>query len=118
MKEEKIISIEELEEGQTIDIQVTGDNLFFANNILTHNSQLQRSAMNLTIDELSEGNMGDSWRKIAISDSVVLAHNTPEERSMGKINFKTVKARNGIKDSIVPLRIVYPEMRVDELRKK
>ena len=42
MLEDKIVSIEEVEEGVTVDIEVDGDNLFFVNDILTHNSQLNR----------------------------------------------------------------------------
>jgi hypothetical protein len=35
---DEIISIEELYEEEMIDIEVSGNHLFFANDILTHNS--------------------------------------------------------------------------------
>ena len=38
MKTDKIVSIEEIEERESIDIEVDGNHLFFVNEILTHNS--------------------------------------------------------------------------------
>jgi len=112
LKTNRITSIELVEdEGITVDIEVDGDNLFFANDILTHNSQLNRSTLTLTIDELSEGSLSDSWKKMMIADGLIAMHNTPEERSLGRINFKTLKSRNGEKDLILPLKIYFVLMK-------
>jgi len=118
MQIDEIINIEVLDEGETIDIEVDGDHLFFANSILTHNSQLNRGNLSLSIDELTEASIADSWKKIMIADVAVAMAATPEERMNGKINFKTLKNRNGQKDVIIPLRINYPCMRIDDLTKK
>lgn len=118
MIEDEIISIEEIDDCMTVDIEVDGDNLFFANNILTHNSQLSRGNLLVGIDELTEGFMADSWKKVGISDLLIGMAATTEERAAGRMNFKTLKSRNGIKDMIIPLNVVYQEMRIDDLTKK
>lgn len=116
---DEIIAIEDYaEDDMTVDIQVTGDNLFFANDILTHNSQLNRSNLSVSIDDLTEGFMADSWRKVSISDLLIGMAATPEERQNNRINFKTLKSRNGIKDMIIPLKVVYEQMRIEDLTKK
>jgi hypothetical protein len=115
---DEIISIEEVESGDTIDIEVSGDHLFFANDILTHNSQLSRGNLLVSIEDLTEGFMADSWRKVSISDLIVGMAATPEERAANRINFKTLKSRNGIKDEIFPLKIEYEKMTISDLAKK
>ena len=115
---DEIIKIEEIEEGDTIDIEVDGDHLFYANDILTHNSQLNRNNLSLSIDELTEASIADSWKKIMIADVVIGMAATPEERLNGRINFKTLKNRSGQKDVILPMKVNYPCMRIDDITKK
>lgn len=115
---DEIVSIEEVDEGITIDIQVTGDNLFFANEILTHNSQLNRGNLLVGIDELTEGFIADSWKKMSISDLLIGMAATPAERAAGRINFKTLKSRNGIKDQVIPLNVKYEQMTISDIHKK
>jgi len=45
---DKITSIKKIDKRETIDITVSGDNLFFANDILTHNSGFASSDLELT----------------------------------------------------------------------
>lgn len=75
-------------------------------------SQFNRDALDMTIEELHEGKIADSWKKIMIGDGVIAMANTPEERMNGRINFKGVKNRNGIKDFIIPMRIVYEQLKI------
>lgn len=44
---DEIISIKKIQPTKTIDITVSGDNLFFANDILTHNSGFNNSDIGL-----------------------------------------------------------------------
>jgi len=59
--DDEIVEIEELEERELLDIQVSGDNLFYANNVLTKNSvglpmTLDFFAAMTTDDVLQENN--------------------------------------------------------------
>ena len=115
---DKIINIEEVDEGMTVDIEVDGDHLFYANNILTHNSQFNRSNLSVSIDDLSEAVLADSWKKMMIADLLIGMASTPEERAAGRMNFKTLKSRNGIKDLIIPLKVIYEQMTITDISKK
>jgi len=52
---DEIISIEECGELETLDIEVSGNRLFYANNILTHNSGMDNSDLDLTHTSESMG---------------------------------------------------------------
>ena len=80
-------------------------------------SQLNRSNLEVGIDQLTEGFLADSWKKMGIADTLIGMANTVEERSIGRINFKTLKNRNGAKDQILPLRIIYEQLRITDITK-
>jgi hypothetical protein len=74
---DEIVSIEEVGELETIDISVSGDNLFYCSNILTKNS------------------MGIP----GISDFFLAIINTEELKEMGQVMFRQLKNRySGISD--------------------
>lgn len=75
-------------------------------------SQFSRQVMDLTIDEITEGKIADSWKKIMVGDGVIAMANTPEERANGRINYKIVKNRNGPKNVIIPLRVIYEQLKI------
>jgi len=66
----------------------------------------------LTVDELNEALMGESFIKYKIADWMVALVNSPEERSRGRINLKILKDREGPKDVILPMRINYPTLSI------
>jgi replicative DNA helicase len=77
-------------------------------------SQLNRSVTknNLTVDELNEAVLAESFKKLNISDFMLALINSPEERMMGKINFKILKDREGQKEVILPMKVDYPQLRI------
>ena len=52
---DEIVEINEIGEEDTIDITVSGNNLFFANDILTHNSGINNSDIDITDTSESMG---------------------------------------------------------------
>ena len=110
--EDEIVEIEEIDEMGLIDIEVDGDHLFFADDILTHNSQFQRSVLDKPIEEISEANIGESWKKVKIADGLIAMGMTALERQNGILNMKGVKNRNGVKDWIVNMEIEYQYLRI------
>lgn len=88
---DEIISIEEIGEMNTIDIEVSDNNLFFANDILTHNSG--QSSSDLSIEDTSES-IG-----LPAALDVFLAMMVSEEMErMGQVLFKFIKNRFGSLD--------------------
>ncbi len=110
--EDEIISIEEIEPRKLKDIQVDGNNLFFANDILTHNSQINRSGMELTVDDLTESKLADSIKKMFISDNLIALVSRAEDRKKNIMYAKTLKARDGLKDQIITLGIDYSKLTI------
>ena len=83
---DEIVSIKKIGERQTIDINVSGDNLFFANDILTHNSGASSTEVDMTDTSDSFG--------IAFTVDLLLALITTEElEQMGQIMIKQLKNR-------------------------
>ena len=81
-------------------------------------TQLNRSNLEVGIDQLTEGHLADSWKKMGTADTLIGMANTIEERAAGRINFKTLKNRNGQKDVIFPLNIIYEQLRIADIQKK
>lgn len=83
-------------------------------------SQLNRDVVKhaLTIEELTEGVLADSFKKLMIADWMLALGNTPEERAKGILNFKILKDREGQKDLIIPMRINYPQLRIQDVTDK
>ena len=109
IKYDEIISIEEINMIDMIDIQVSGNNLFFANEILTHNSSGEK-----TPSEVNEYDISESHKKIMTLDTCIAIVATPGMRAQGQAAFKTLKARMGIKDYVLPLNVSYEYFKFTE----
>ena len=79
----KILKIEELDEREMIDIEVSGNHLFYANNILTHNSN---SDVELT-------DTSESFGLPATADLMFALISTEELEGLGQILVKQLKNR-------------------------
>ncbi len=87
---DEIISIECVGEIETIDINVSGNNLFFANNILTHNSGI--SDTDPGVDAIAE-----AISVLHTADFAISITRTEELDKLGQILFKQQKNRFGNK---------------------
>ena len=87
MMMKKILKIEELDEREMIDIEVSGNHLFYANNILTHNS-----SSDVEITDTSE-----SFGLPATADFLVALISTEELEGLNQIMIKQLKNRYGDK---------------------
>jgi len=83
---DEIIEIIEFKEEDTIDIEVSGNHLFFANGILTHNSAYDTGDVDLT-------NTSESMGLVFTSDCILGLISTEELESMGQIMVKQLKNR-------------------------
>ena len=79
----KILKIEELDEREMIDIEVSGNHLFYANNVLTHNSN---SDVELT-------DTSESFGLPATADLMFALISTEELEELGQILVKQLKNR-------------------------
>ena len=86
--QDEIVSIEEVGDRETVDISVSDNNLFYANNILTHNSAYDE--VNPGIDSTSES-MGLSMTV----DAQISLWANDEDREMGVIHAAIQKSRFG-----------------------
>jgi replicative DNA helicase len=75
-------------------------------------SQFNRTVLNKPIEEVDEGSIGESWKKVKIADALIAMGMTAEERLNGIINMKGVKNRNGPKDWIANMQIQYEYLRI------
>lgn len=87
----EILSIEEIDEVDMLDIQVSGNNLFFANGILTHNSAIvaTREDKSLGQDHIQGG-----ISKINTADLVIALVKDEAMDAAGEYRFEFLKARN------------------------
>jgi predicted nuclease of predicted toxin-antitoxin system len=79
----KILKIEELDERELVDIEVSGNHLFYANDILTHNSS---SDVDLT-------DTSESFGLPATADLMFALISTEELEQLGQIMVKQLKNR-------------------------
>ena len=79
----KILKIEELNERELVDIEVSGNHLFYANGILTHNSS---SDVDLT-------DTSESFGLPATADLMLALISTEELEQLGQIMVKQLKNR-------------------------
>lgn len=75
-------------------------------------SQFNRTVLNKPIEEIDEGSIGESWKKVKIADALIAMGMTAEERLNGRINMKGVKNRNGPKDWIANMVIQYEYLKI------
>jgi len=107
-KYDEIISIELLEkEVETLDISVSGNNLFYANNILTHNS-----AFNQT--EPGMETISESIGLAATADVIVSIYQNAEDRELGIIRLGMMKNRYGPRGHTQAMRIDYTTLTITQ----
>jgi hypothetical protein len=83
MIKDEIVSIEEIGDGELIDIEVSGNHLFFANGILTHNSS---SDPNMT-------DIADSFALTGTADFMISLTETEQLEKLGQYMVKQLKNR-------------------------
>lgn len=88
---DEIVSIEKIGVQETIDIEVSGDNLFFANDILTHNSGFSSSDISLT-------DTSESFGLPQTADLMFALISTEELEGLNQILIKQLKNRYGALD--------------------
>ena len=104
--EDEIISIEEIGEIDTIDIQVSGNNLFLANEILTHNSGY---SVEPSITALSE-----SYALGATADFIGSLWQGDGDNEMGIMRHSLLKNRFGRNAGTTALKIDYSTLTITE----
>lgn len=87
---DEIVSIEEIGEHESIDIEVSGNHLFFANNILTHNSSYQSDHKSIGMHSIS-----DSMGVAFTADVILSIYSNEDLKSDGKVIMAQLKNRFG-----------------------
>jgi hypothetical protein len=89
--EDEIESIEYIGVDETIDINVTGNKLFYANGILTHNSSVQEQ-------EHDHSHISGGISKIQTADNVIsiFASAAMKERGQYQIQFLKTRSSSGV----------------------
>lgn len=106
MKFDQIIKIEELKEEKTIDITVD-DHVFYANDILTHNSGFGGAEIDLT-------NTAESIGTTTVADIIYGITQTDELREARKFCFILLKNRYGLNKLKCLVNINYSRMRLSD----
>jgi hypothetical protein len=89
--EDEIESIEYVGEEDTIDIEVSGNHLFYANGILTHNSSIQEQ-------DFDASHIAGGISKFNTADNVMAIFTSPSMRADGEYQIQFLKTRssNGV----------------------
>lgn len=101
------------EDGGDVSEQIRGLGYEFNCPVLSA-SQLSRQATNLDIDKISEVYMSESHKKMNTADNLFVLGGTLQQRQNGQLYLKTLKARMGRKDQIIPMTVDYPMLRISE----
>lgn len=80
---DKIVSIEKLNSHEVVDIEVSGNHLFYANDILTHNSN----------SDVGLEDTAESFGLPATADFMIAAISSEELEDMNQIMIKQLKNR-------------------------
>lgn len=75
-------------------------------------TQFNREALMLSLEELTEKNLADSYWKMRSADTIIGMWNTPELREEGKIYMKMIKNRNGEKECCDEYYINYEWLKI------
>jgi hypothetical protein len=87
LETDEIVSIIALSEEETIDIELDGNRLFFANNILTHNCGVDEV-------EFNHSHISGGLSKIQTADNVFGIFTTKAMRERGQYQLQMLKTRN------------------------
>ena len=105
---DEIVSIEEIGEKETLDIDVTGNHLFYANDILTHNSATGSS---LDIKNVGNDSISDSLGSAMTADFIVFLLQTEEMKKEKLMTCKVTKNRFNGRTDTWNMNIDYTHMR-------
>jgi len=88
---DEIVSIEYIGEEDTIDINVSGNRLFYANDILTHNSAVEEI-------EFDHSHISGGLSKIMTADNVIgiFTSRAMKERGRYQIQFMKTRSSSGV----------------------
>lgn len=87
LTEDEIESIEYIGEEETIDINVSGNRLFYANDILTHNSAVEEI-------EFDHSHISGGLSKIMTADNVIGIFTSRAMKERGRFQIQFMKTRN------------------------
>jgi hypothetical protein len=85
--EDEITSIKYIGEEDTIDVNVSGNHLFYANDILTHNSAVEEI-------EFDHSHIGGGLSKIQTADNVIGIFTSRAMRERGRYQIQFMKTRS------------------------
>jgi hypothetical protein len=88
MFEDEIIEIIEIGEMELMDIEVDGDHLFLANDILTHNSSIE------VMGEFDQSHTAGGISKINTADNAIALYAPPSHKERGDFEFIMLKTRS------------------------
>lgn len=77
-------------------------------------TQFNRNYNDKPPEEVTEFDISESSKKMMTADNMIAIVATPGMRSQGQAAFKTLKARIGQKDVIVPMRVSYEHFTFEE----
>jgi len=110
MYNDEILKIEKIGVKETIDISVDGQ-LFYANDILTHNSGFGDAHLDLT-------DIADSIGTTTVADIIFGVTQTDELREARKYNFILLKNRFGLNKLKCLINVNYSRMRLSDNEEK
>lgn len=105
---DEIINIEEIDYVEMIDFNVSGNKLFYANNILTHNSAVGST-------EADNGAVSDSLGSVMTADFLLFLLQTPEMKEAKEIILKCTKNRYTGRTDTWMMNVDYVHMRFDDM---
>lgn len=104
---DEILEIEYIGEIESMDINVSGNHLFYANDVLTHNSATGST-------EADNSNVSDSMGSVMTSDFMLFLLQTPEMKENKEIIFKITKNRYTGRTDTWIMNIDYEHMRFSD----
>ena len=84
---DEIVSIEYVGELESVDINISGDRLFYANGVLSHNSAID-------VSRKSQAHIAGGISKINTSDITVAISRTDDQIDKGIVELQFLKLRN------------------------
>ena len=107
--DDEIVSIDYVGEQDTIDINTTGNRLFYANGILTHNSAVEEM-------EFDHHHIAGGLSKIQTADNVIgiFTSNSMREQGRYQIQFMKTRSSSGV-GSKVDLKFNPNTLRIEDL---
>ena len=106
--DDEIIDIEYIGIQESIDINVSGNHMYYANGILTHNSATGNT-------EADNSNVSDSMGSVMTADFLLFLLQTPEMKENKEIIFKVTKNRYTGRTDTWMMNIDYEHMRFSDV---